>query len=44
MRVVLDILAVSPDWSIPYKIDLQVIGFFEVDPAVPKRKLLTWSV
>jgi len=38
-RVVLDILAVSPDRSIPYKIDLQVIGFFEVETAFPEEKI-----
>lgn len=38
-RVVLDIQALSPDRSIPYKIDLQVIGFFEVAPTFPEDKV-----
>jgi len=38
-RVILDIQAFSPDKSVPYKLDLQVTGFFKVAEGYPEDKL-----
>ncbi len=38
-RVILDIQVFSNDKSAPYKLDLQVTGFFEVDPRYPEDKI-----
>jgi preprotein translocase subunit SecB len=38
-RVILDIQASSPDKSVPYKLDLQVTGFFKVAEDYPEDKV-----
>jgi preprotein translocase subunit SecB len=38
-RVVLDIKAFSPDQSVPYKLEFQVVGFFEVAPNFPEDRI-----